>query len=97
MTILAILKELKKLNNKVNNIILTGGGRKNKYIVSEIKKRLKKNNIKLMLIDEFNFNGDFLESQAFGYIAVRSYLGLPIRTPSTTGVKKPLSGGKLFK
>ena len=97
MTILAILKELKKLNNKVNNIILTGGGRKNKYIVSEIKKRLKKNNIKLMLIDEFNFNGDFLESQAFGYIAVRSYLGLPISTPSTTGVKKPLSGGKLFK
>jgi len=97
MTILTILLELKKLNYKLNKIILTGGGRKNKYLVNTINKNLKKNNIRVILIDKLNFNGDFLESQAFAYIAVRSYLGLPLSLPSTTGVKKPLTGGKLFR
>ena len=96
MTILSIIKEVKKLDKKVNNIIFTGGGRKNKYIINNIKKTLKEKDIKVSLIDKFNFDGDFLESQAFGYIAVRSYLGLPLSLPLTTGVKKPLTGGKLF-
>ena len=62
--------------------------------------RLKKNlssfnNITLELIDNYNFNGDFIESQAFGYLAIRSYLNLPISFPQTTGCKIPLSGGRL--
>ena len=42
------------------------------------------------LMDEFNFNGDFIESQAFAYLAIRSYLKKFITLPSTTGVKKSL-------
>ena len=47
--------------------------------------------------NEFDFNGDFIESQAFAYLAVRSYLKKPITLPTTTGVKKPCSGGSTFK
>ena len=71
------------------NIILSGGGRKNKFLIQTIKK------IKypLKLIDEFGIDGDFVESQAFAYLAIRSYLKLPISFPETTGVVKPMSGG----
>ena len=53
--------------------------------------------ILLLLIDDYDINGDFIESQAFAYLAIRSYLGLPISFPHTTGNKKPCSGGIVIK
>ena len=47
-------------------------------------------------IDDFGFNGDMIESQMFAYLAVRSIKGLNLSHPSITGVKKPISGGKLY-
>ena len=52
-------------------ILFSGGGRKNKFIIDCIKKISK---CSINLIDEFNFNGDFIESQTFAYLAIRSYL-----------------------
>ena len=37
-----------------------------------------------------------IESQMFAYLAVRSLKKLNISHPSITGVKKPISGGKLY-
>ena len=37
-----------------------------------------------------------MESQAFGYIAIRSVLSLPISFPSTTGCSAPCSGGEII-
>ena len=82
-------------------LILCGGGRKNKFLVNRVKKISKyldapySNNIKL--IDDYGIDGDFIESQAFGYLAIRSYLGLPITFPNTTGCKKPTIGGVIIK
>ena len=42
-------------------------------------------------------NGSFIESQAFGYLAIRSYLKLPISFPKTTGCIRPTTGGKIIK
>jgi anhydro-N-acetylmuramic acid kinase len=74
-------------------IILCGGGRKNKFLVNIIKTYNK--NVKL--IDHYGIDGDFIESQAFGYLAIRSYLKLPISFPETTGCKKPNTGGTIVK
>ena len=74
-------------------IILCGGGRKNKFLVDIIKDHNKE----IKLIDDYGIDGDFVESQAFAYLAIRSYLKLPISFPETTGVKKPSTGGVLFK
>ena len=49
------------------------------------------------LIDEYGVDGDFVESQAFAYLAIRSYLKLPISYPETTGVSKPCTGGVIVK
>ena len=64
--------------------------------IENIKKRLSKfSNIDLEFIDNYDINGDFIESQAFGYLSIRSFLNLPISFPQTTGCKTPVSGGKI--
>ena len=59
--------------------------------------KLKEKNISLKLIDEYGVDGDFVESQAFAYLAIRSYLKLPISFPKTTGVDKPCTGGVIVR
>ena len=49
------------------------------------------------LIDDYGIDGDFIESQAFAYLAIRSFLKLPISFPKTTGCKKACTGGVLVK
>ena len=94
LTVSSICMALDNFENRPNLILLSGGGRKNKYIFDNIRKKFR-NSVKL--IDDFNFNGDFIESQAFAYLAIRSYLKKIITFPSTTGVKKPCLGGSIFK
>ncbi|MDB2545851.1 anhydro-N-acetylmuramic acid kinase [Candidatus Pelagibacter bacterium] len=78
--------------------LVCGGGRKNIFLIQSVKDYLKsKNNISLNSIDEYNLNGDYVESQAFGYLAIRSYLNLPISYPKTTGCEIPTVGGNLVK
>jgi Predicted molecular chaperone distantly related to HSP70-fold metalloproteases len=79
---------------KCSKVILCGGGRKNKILIQNLKSLLNKNIYK---IDEFKYDGDFIESQAFAYLAIRSYLKKNISFPTTTKVSKPVSGGEIFK
>ncbi|MDC0890915.1 anhydro-N-acetylmuramic acid kinase [Candidatus Pelagibacter sp.] len=83
-------------NDKSIKYLVCGGGRKNNFLVQSVKDYLKsKKNISLNSIDEYNLDGDYIESQAFGYLAIRSYLDLPISYPKTTGCKTPTTGGSL--
>ena len=66
-------------------------------MIDSINELFSYNEKKLINIDEFNFDGDFIESQAFGYLAIRSYLELPISFPGTTYCKSPTIGGVLNK
>jgi len=47
--------------------------------------------------EEVGWRGDFLEAEAFAYLAMRSVKGLPLSVPSTTGVPYPLTGGVLHR
>ena len=93
MTVSGILKGLNLIKEKIEIVILTGGGRNNSLITNSIKKKLKLKNIKISNIDDYGFNGDMIEAQMFGYLAVRSLRKLPLSLPSTTGVNKPTTGG----
>ena len=90
-----ILNYAKNLDVKI--IILCGGGRHNQAILNI----LKDDKFKIISIDELDFGvggqGDFIESQAFAYLAIRSYLNLPISFPETTGVREPCNGGTIVK
>ena len=76
-------------------IIICGGGRKNKYLMELLNLNLDCKNVSK--IDEYNIDGDFIESQAFAFLAIRSFLNLPISFPETTGCKKPCTGGVIVK
>ena len=75
-------------------VILTGGGRKNKFLIRRLR---EKSHYVVLLIDDYGIDGDFVESQAFAYLAIRSYLKLPISFPETTGCIKPSTGGIIIK
>tara|TARA_A100001011_G_scaffold305619_1_gene320278 strand:+ start:512 stop:1630 length:1119 start_codon:yes stop_codon:yes gene_type:complete len=83
-------------NPKIKEILICGGGRKNKVLLKKIEDNLY-NDINFKLIDDYKVNGDFVESQAFAFLAVRSIMNLPISFPSTTGCKRPSLGGKYIK
>ncbi len=46
-------------------------------------------------VENVGWNGDSLEAEAFALLAVRSLYGLPLTFPGTTGVKVPLTGGRV--
>ena len=86
----------KKQHDKKNvQIIICGGGRKKFSLIKKIKSYSKKN-LFFNHSEKFGLDGDFIESQAFGYLAIRSILSLPISFPSTTGCSAPCSGGVLI-
>ena len=93
-TITHLTAEMLSTKLKDNDIYISGGGRKNKYFIECLKNKI---NSKILLIDDLNIDGDFVESQAFAYLAIRSYLGLPISFPETTGCDKPITGGVIVK
>ena len=86
---------LKKLKEKTLDILICGGGRKNKVLLKKIRENIPQN-FNLKLIDDYKINGDFIESQAFAFLAIRSFQGLPISFPGTTGCKKTCVGGELI-
>jgi anhydro-N-acetylmuramic acid kinase len=85
-------------NIKPVKYLVCGGGRKNTFLIQKIKDYLLyKKNISLNSIDDYSLNGDYIESQAFGYLAIRSFLNLPISYPKTTGCEIPTVGGILVE
>jgi len=91
-----ILDFLSKLSNEPRKILVCGGGRKNLTLMESIKKKLVEKNT-IENIDNYGIDGDFIESQAFAYLAIRSFLKLPISFPKTTGCKEPSTGGTLVR
>ena len=87
---------LSKYKVKSLKVLVCGGGRKNTYLIDRIKSILL-NNLIIEPLDNYGVNGDFVESQAFGFLAIRSFLKLPISFPKTTGCLMPSIGGVIEK
>jgi anhydro-N-acetylmuramic acid kinase len=92
----ALFSLLPNTSNKLWKVLVCGGGRKNKVLIEKIQKNTLKNVI-IQSIDNYGVNGDFVESQAFAFLAVRSILKLPISFPETTGCNQPSKGGEIIK
>jgi len=73
--------------------VVTGGGRRNPVLMAALGKAL---GAPVRAAEEVGWDGDALEAQAFGYLAVRSRRGLPLSFPTTTGVGRPMNGGRYF-
>ena len=93
-TLTEFTAEIFSNNTRDKKIYLCGGGRKNLFLLETLRRKIRG---EIKLIDDLGIDGDFVESQAFGYLAIRSFLKLPISFPETTGVTKAISGGVIVK
>ncbi len=93
-TIAEITSELLSKKIGTYDIYVCGGGRKNKFLIDSLKKKINNN---IFSIDDLNIDGDYIESQAFAFLAIRSYYGLPISFPFTTNCREPTFGGTIVK
>jgi anhydro-N-acetylmuramic acid kinase len=94
LTVETIVTSLELLPKKVKNIIITGGGYRNIHLMDRVKNKLK---MKIFNEKQIGINFDYIEAELIAYLSARSIYELPFTFPSTTGVSKPSSGGKLYK
>ncbi len=93
-TVSAVKKALDHLPQAPKRWLVTGGGRHNLVFMEGLQKALC---VPVISVEDVGWNGDALEAEGFGWLAVRSLKGLPLSLPSTTGVSAPQTGGRLHK
>jgi anhydro-N-acetylmuramic acid kinase len=73
--------------------IICGGGRRNPAIVRALARLLPG----VATAEDTGYDGDAMEAEAWGYLAVRCLNGLPISYPETTRVPVPMTGGVIAR
>ena len=89
-----IASSLGFLPKKINNILITGGGYRNTFLMKRLSNKLK---VKILTEKDINIDFDYIEAELIAYLSARSIYNLPFTFPSTTGVLKESSGGILYK
>ena len=74
--------------------LVCGGGRRNPAIMAALAAAL---DAPVEPVERVGWDGDALEAQCFGFLAARVLAGLPISFPGTTGVPRPLPGGRIVR
>ena len=100
LTALSIRNAQKFLPEKPKQWMVCGGGSKNIFLLEILRKQYGFNIINLDNFRAFDDNvidADFVEAQAFAFLAVRSLYNLPISSPTTTGVDQERSGGAFYR
>jgi anhydro-N-acetylmuramic acid kinase len=72
-------------------VLVTGGGRKNAAMMAGLRAAL---GCPVHGVETVGLDGDFLEAQAFAFLAARVLNGMPTSAPGTTGVAAPVGGGR---
>jgi anhydro-N-acetylmuramic acid kinase len=81
-----------KLPAPPRRVLVTGGGRKNPAIMAALAAAM---GVAAEPVEAAGWDGDALEAQCFGFLAVRVLRGLPLSLPGTTGVPAPMPGGRI--
>jgi anhydro-N-acetylmuramic acid kinase len=93
----SILKSAGHLPERPALYVICGGGRLNRILMSDIAALAAAQGAKVLAAEEAGFDGDAMEAEAWGYLAVRSMLGLPLTYPGTTGVSREVTGGVIWR
>lgn len=90
-TAASVAEVFRLLPDQPKRLLVTGGGRHNPTLMKMLTRYCS---LEAEPVEIVGWQGDALEAQAFGYLAVRSRLGLPLSYPLTTGVPAPQTGGR---
>lgn len=91
-TAASVGRGLDLLPARPKRLIVCGGGRRNPQIMAALAARA---GVEVQPAEAMGWRGDAIEAECFALLAVRSLRGLPLSFPGTTGVPKPLPGGRL--
>lgn len=92
-TIAATAAAVKHVPEPPQRWLVGGGGRHNRSLMAGLAAAL---GVAVDPVEAEGWDGDQIEAQLFGYLAVRSRLGLPLSLPTTTGVPYPMPGGAFW-
>ena len=94
MSAAAVLRGMEHCPAPPARLLVTGGGRHNPVMMDMLRAAL---DCDVAPVEDVGLDGDMLEAQAFGYLAVRVARGLPTSCAATTGVRAAVSGGTLSR
>lgn len=77
-------------------LILCGGGAKNKTLVVMLQKAFNSEAISVKTVEDYGYSTDALEAILFALLARATFLGVPSNIPSATGAKHPVILGKIL-
>ena len=97
ITAYGIVNSFRHLPMLPKTLVVSGGGVHNGAIMKSLKQLTQKNGIIILTARSLGLCSDFLEAEAWAYLAIRSIYQLPITFPTTTGCDRPRSGGKLAR
>ncbi|MEM6578412.1 MAG: anhydro-N-acetylmuramic acid kinase [Pseudomonadota bacterium] len=86
----SVLQGMEHCPSPPERVLVCGGGRRNPVMMAMLRAAL---DAQVDPVEAVGLDGDMLEAQAFGYLAVRVLRGLPTSCPTTTGVAAAVSGG----
>jgi anhydro-N-acetylmuramic acid kinase len=89
-TAAAVSHGLGHVADRPGRMLVTGGGRHNPALMAMLERRT---GLPVAPVEAVGWDGDALEAEAFGYLAVRVLNGLPTSWPETTGVPVATGGG----
>ncbi|MCA1492304.1 anhydro-N-acetylmuramic acid kinase [Sinorhizobium alkalisoli] len=95
VTAAAIIRSARHLPSKPATYIVCGGGRLNLVIMRDLAALAAEEGGRVFAAEALELNGDSMEAEAWAYLAVRSLRRLPLTYPGTTGVERPMSGGRM--
>ncbi|WP_428486652.1 anhydro-N-acetylmuramic acid kinase [Rhodopila sp.] len=72
--------------------IVCGGGRHNPVVMDALRSSI---HVPVDPAEAVSWDGDGLEAQCFGFLAVRVKYALPLSFPETTGARKLVTGGRI--
>ena len=75
-----------------DRIIVSGGGTRNPHLMRLLAEAA---GVPVDSAGSLGWSADFIEAEAFAYLAARARIGAPITFPGTTGVPRPMTGGRL--
>ncbi|NKX45828.1 anhydro-N-acetylmuramic acid kinase [Roseicyclus persicicus] len=90
----AVAQGLEHLPARPGRLFVTGGGRLNPGLMEMLAVAT---GCEVAPVEAVGLDGDFLEAQAFAYLAARVLLGLPTSAPGTTGVAAAVGGGRVSR
>ena len=90
----ALARAARHLPRPPRRWIVCGGGARNPVILRQLAARVPAP-ATVETAGDHGWREEFVEAEAFAYLAARSLRGLPLTFPGTTGVEKPVLGGRL--